>query len=588
MLSARSLVADIDTSALRDPQAWQKWNIARLRPYAFVSAVYIFATWLTRSAFQADTPEYVGSISEHIQGRYVNFWEFGHLFWRPIGWLAFRVFGSVAARFIGSDQRLQITLVLIVVSWLCGSAASLLLLALLRVYDARGWIPQLVATSFIFSNAVLNYSRSGSSYMPGLCLLILSMYLIAREAENPSNNIGSQVCAGLALGGAVSLWFLYILAVPVAIALPFVSGSSNKTRFRLSVGTLFFFCLSITLAYVGVLMHLRLSNAADVMAWARASSHGIEIRGLSRSIFGWSRSFIYMGDAGRTIKRYLLHDPFNPISAWGLIGLWPELLKLGLFYMTLFSIAVGLGHSSRGRMSLTLLTLGTLPVLGFAIYWQGGDLERYLPLYPAFFLLLSLSLVDLKAPHWTKAIGCLFILFVVLTNAVNLRSSVIRDSQTQVESRVNGLIPHLKDESLVVLSNNMDDLVEFSRNFPFSPDNRSDALQLYPLLLAGAPDANWREEFASHALSTWQAGGDIWISRRLLHQAPEENWNWVEGDEKQVSWSDFASFFSRLQYGESVGGDDGFLLLLPSTGNRDSLVPLDSKKSNPLPASVQP
>ena len=582
-------MTDINTLALPDAQVFQKWNTAWLRPYVYISGVYLFAAFLTRPFFQGDTLDYVASIAAHIRGGQLEFWDFGHLLWRPFGWLAFRVSSPLLAWFVGSDQRVQITLALIVVSWLAGLASAILLLAVLRLYCASRWIPELVVTSFVFSTAELNYSRTGSSYVPGLSLLILAMYLIAREATHPSNSVALQVCAGLALAGSVSLWFLYVLAVPAAILLPFASGAPDKARFRLSIGILFFFCLSIVLAYVAVLAHLRLSTAAGVMAWILASSHGIAIRGVSRAIFGWARSFIDLGDAGRIIKRYLLHDPFNPISARDLFRLWPELLKLGLFYMTLFSIAFNLARFSRGRRALTLATVTALPVLGFAIHWSGGDLERYLPLYPAFFLVLYISLTDPKALHWTKAIAWIFVLCVVLTNAVSLRSATARHSQGQTENRVNDLVPRLKHGSLVIVSHNLDDLMEFSRNFPFSPINRSGTLNLYPLLTPGNSDVEkWRESFASRALGSWRVGGDIWISNRLFQVKPQADWNWVEGDDNRISWSGLGPFFSHLQYGESIGGDDGFVLLLPSTENQNSLGVLGPKESVLLPASIHP
>jgi len=295
-----------------------------------------------------------------------------------------------------------------------------------------------------------------------------------------------------------------------------------------------------------------------------------------------------MGDAGRIMKRYLLHDPFNPVSRRDLLGLWPELLKFGLFYMTLFSIIVTLGRSSRGRQGLTVGTLAMLPVLGFAIHWSGGDLERYLPLYPAFFLMLSISLTDQKALSLAKTIAWLFVLCVVFPNAVSLRSAAVQHFQTQAENRVIRLLPRLKPGSCIIVSHNLDDLMEFNRNFPFSSINRLDALHIYGLLTPGDSDVTrWHESFASRALITWLAGGDMWISSRVLHRTPYPDWNWVEGDDNRVSWSDLESFFSHLQYGESLGGDDGFVLLLPSTENRKLLGVLKPKESILLPASAQ-
>jgi hypothetical protein len=131
--------------------------------------------------------------------------------------------------------------------------------------------------------------------------------------------------------------------------------------------------------------------------------------------------------------------------------------------------------------------------------------------------------------------------------------------------------------------------MEFSRNFPFSPINRSGGLPVYPLLTPGNSDvAYWQVRFASRALSVWRVGGNIWISDRLLHRTPQADWNWVEGDDNRVSWSDLDRFFSHLQYGESVGGEDGFVLLLPSTENQNLLSVLDSKESVLLPSFVQP
>jgi hypothetical protein len=237
-----------------------------------------------------------------------------------------------------------------------------------------------------------------------------------------------------------------------------------------------------------------------------------------------------------------------------------------------------------------MAALAALPVVGFACYWSGGDLERYLPLYPAFFLILSLSLSGSEPFSWAKSIGWMFVLCVVLTNAASLRREAILHSQKQSENRVNALIPLLRHESLLIVSHNLDELMEFNRNFPFSPINRSGVLNLYPLLTPGSVDiGRWRESFSSRAMLSWRSGGDVWISNRLFRPTPKAGWNWVEGDDSRVSWSDLGPFFSRLPYGESVGGDDGFILLLRSAENQKSLGLFDPNESVELPAAnVQP
>ena len=47
-------------------------------------------------------------------------------------------------------------------------------------------------------------------------------------------------------------------------------------------------------------------------------------------IFGFARSFINMGDDGILFKRFLLHDPYNPVSLFDLLRL--SLFKYLLFY----------------------------------------------------------------------------------------------------------------------------------------------------------------------------------------------------------------------------------------------------------------
>lgn len=580
---------EINTWDLSDAEVIPKGDLAHFRPYAFVSGIYIFATLLTRPFSQGDAPDYVDSIMTHINGGYYQFWDFGHLLWRPFGWLLFHFSGPFFGRFIGANQRAEITLGLIVVSWLAGLVCALLLLALLRLYCACAWIPELVVAAFIFSSAELNYSQTGCSYVSGLCLLTLALYLIAREALHPIDSVGAIVAAGLALAGSVSLWFLYVLAVPGAILLAFASDAPYEFRFRRSISVLLFFGFGVALTYIAVLVHLQLSSVSRIIAWVSASSHGIGMGGLARAIFGWPRSMMDMGDVGPFVKRYLVHDPFNPISFLDLFQLWPKLAMVGVFYLSLLGIAIHRRRlSDRPRMLLVSLA-AMLPVLGFAIHWNGAALERFFPLCPFFFLALCMLLTDPKAIGWTKWMGWTFVVCVILTNAVSLRSAVALRSQTQSESRIQSLVPHLKSQSVIIVAQNLDDLVAYSRNFPFSAINRAGTLNLYVLVTPGNSDVPiWKENFASHALLAWKAGGDVWISNRVFRAKPQAEWKWVQGDDGRIFWPDFAAFFSRFQFGQGVGGGDGFTLLVHSAENQRSLNLLDSHESVMIPTDLQP
>jgi hypothetical protein len=81
----------------------------------------------------------------------------------------------------------------------------------------------------------------------------------------------------------------------------------------------------------------------------------------------------------------------------------------------------------------------------------------------------------------------------------------------------------------------------------------------------------WREGFSTRALAVWDAGGRIWLSRRVLSPIPEKDWDWVEGDDRRVSWSDLPAFFTPFDLGATRGGVDGFVELLPTPRNRSRL-----------------
>lgn len=571
-------MSDTDTWALPQAASLRKWDIARFRPYALVAGIYVFATLLTAPSFQGDTIDYVYSIAAHSQGRYLEFWEFGHLLWRPFGWAAWRISGPLLSRLVGPDLKLQISAVLIAISWLAGLMAALLLLALLRSYEVAEWVCQLVAASFVFSMAVLDYSRTGCSYIPGLCLLLLSMYLMARASFATQANAAVPIGAAVALAGSVSLWFLYVLAVPGVVFLPYMSDAHSGRRLRLALTVFLVFCLSISAAYLGVLFHLGLTNVPGIVAWVQASSHGTAIRGISRMIFGWPRSFVDVNLAGKVIKRFLLHDPFNPVSRLELVKLWPDLLKLGLFYLAVFATTISLGQSSRGKSARLAAGIAAVPVLAFAIYWSGGNVERYLPLYPFFFLALCICLARTETSNGVRMIVGTFLICTVMTNAVSQLRASTRQIESRTEERVNPLLPVLTVGSSVVVSHNLDDLVGFTRNFPFNSINVDKQLSVYALVTPGQNDvAAWRSLFASEVLATWRRDGDLWVSSRLLREAPLADWNWIEGDDHRASWKDFYRLFSQLQYGKAVGADDGFLLLLRSPRNEDSLTALASK-----------
>ena len=249
-----------------------------------------------------------------------------------------------------------------------------------------------------------------------------------------------------------------------------------------------------------------------------------------------------------------------------------SLWKLLAFYLFLASLLLGLVTSLNGRRLLVLFLLNVLPVIAFAIYWQGGDPERYLPLYPLLFIALAWVLDTNEVRSLFKYPLVLFVLAMVATNGFMMSKPRLNRQQQLAASRINELSATVKPNSWIFTANWQDDLVNFSRSFPLNPLNRNPNFRIGAWVSPGEPEVpRWREDFSKRVQSVWSNGGDVWISRRLLADRPRSEWNWVEGDDKRISWTDMHDYASHLSLGQTAGGDDGFVLLVDNAQNREML-----------------
>src|SRR5262249_52858115 len=141
--------------------------------------------------------------------------------------------------------------------------------------------------------------------------------------------------------------------------------------------------------YALTIAGLGIWNLARLKEWILASGHGqIQaggFRAIARLAFSVPRSFLNMGQDGIWLKRYLVHDPYAPVTfeALSRLSLW----KLVLYYVSAAAIGVELLRSKRGRMLFLLLVSASVPIFVFAIFlFEAGSIERYLPLFPFVFL----------------------------------------------------------------------------------------------------------------------------------------------------------------------------------------------------------
>ena len=546
-----------------------------------VVALYIGALGFTNAHFMADSGGYVVSILayagvEHyiIENPSVGdfrsenpFWEFGHLYWRPIGFLLYKVFAPVSSLVVGPDPLYNVLFLLMSVNFVAGLLSALLLYLLINRLTDRHWLAMLVTVCFIFSHGFLNFSQGGSSYIAGLAFLMIAFYLLLKDKGKllPLN----AICAGVACAGALTLWAPYVLVIPGTIAAPLVLFELNRREKKSVFYAAAAFLVATASAYFIVMAAVGVHTPAELRDWIAGSSHGVRISGLARMVFGLPRSFIHMGNDGLLFKRFLLNDPFNPVTAIDLLRL--TLWKLALFYLAVGSLLISLLVSS-GRRLLLLSLLIAGPLVLFAIGFDGGAVERYIPIYPITFLLLGLVLSQTRVPRALQVVPLLFFGLAVLANS-NVMARIVLDKRNQrTAERVQAVVSQLKPNSYLVTTHLQDDLVNFQASFPFDPVNRQYNYRVYPLVVLNTDQAGrWREEFASNMLEAWAQGGDGWISTRMFSEKPEASWNWAEGDDRRVPWTDIHNFFSQFKTGSVAGGADGFVLLEKTEENAQLL-----------------
>ena len=551
----------------------------RLLPPLLVIALYVFALAFTNAHYMADSGGYVVSIlayagvEEYVEenpvvGDYRSenpFWDFGHLLWRPLGLLLFKVLTPVSSLVVGPDPAYNVRIQLMWVNYLAGLLSALLLYALLDRLTGRRWLAVVVSGFFIFSHGFLNFAQGASSYIAGLVFIVAALYLLLKDRDGPSPL--AAIGAGLACAAAVTIWALYVLVIPGTILAPLVlfgpGGRVKASILRASAA----FLIATAIPFVVVMAAAGVNSPSEVGEFIAASSHGIHTSGLARMVFGFPRSFIHMGNDGILFKRFLLNDPFNPVTAIDLVRL--SLWKLAFFYVAFAAMLLSL-VISRNRRMLACLSLIALPLLLFAIKFDGGAIERYLPIYPAIFIALGWVLSERQIPRLLKILPFLFFGFAVLVNSSVMARVVLNRQKQATEERISAVIPQLKPNSWVVTSHLQDELVNFQISFPFEPINRN--YHVYPLLVLNSDQAGrWREEFASRMLEAWDRGGDAWLSARMFSAKPEAAWNWVEGDDPRVSWEHIHQFFTQFETANVAGGADGFVRLEKSEANRQLL-----------------
>src|SRR5712692_182943 len=111
--------------------------------FGAIAAFYGFALLITTSRYFGDTGVYVHDILLFDNGNFNHYpnpiWEFGHLYWRPIGWVLFKWFGGITPFAKSGPETLAAATMLAAFTMICGLACALLFYSLASFLLQRAW-----------------------------------------------------------------------------------------------------------------------------------------------------------------------------------------------------------------------------------------------------------------------------------------------------------------------------------------------------------------------------------------------------------------------------------------------------------------
>lgn len=534
--------------------------------YLFIALFYIAAVVLTDGRYWGDTSDYVDSVLAYAEGRNYRFWDFGHLFWRPLGWFVWNTFFDTTDQ---GSMRTSATFAFQMIAYISGLVSALLVTRILLSFGLGSLVTAFAASAFVLAHAFLNFAQTGKAYIPGLmCYLIGLLFVL--EAKNGPSKV-KPILAGIFLAFSFCFWIAYLWTIPAAMLASVVLFGFDRAKVVGLVVTGVSFGVTLLVFFGSTLWLLEIRTFQGLIDWITIAAHGDQTSGVARVVFGTARSFVYLGREGVIFKRYLLDDPLNPVSISELIR--GSLALVTVFYSLAAIIVVQMLRLRETRRFAGLLAIAVVPVIIFATQHGGGDIDWHLAHFPYSFAALGLAI------HYSTSnlLKSLMIGMVVVLGIVNLyemsiwrSSEILRDNH----ARIDPLEGSLREGDQIFLVNWADSLNDYRRTFPYDSFNSEQELRFNVLVTPGTGQTReWREEFGARCLRAWDAGANVWLSNRAFSQLPKPEWSWSEGDDKNVKWHEFPAFVHRLEIGQRLGDENGFSLILPTEQNREYLRP---------------
>jgi hypothetical protein len=312
------------------------------------------------------------------------------------------------------------------------------------------------------------------------------------------------------------------------------------------------------MAHIGSLSHFR-----EWMAHSASDVSGKTQTAL-RMVTGIVRGLYNLGQDSVWFKWYLFHDSYARVSLGELFR--ASLLRIVIFYAGLACMFLLLWPTRFGKRMLLLLLILGAPHIGLALQYESASPERYLA--PLGLVAVALGYVagSAQASRFRRGLAQVLLCAPLLFNAAE---AGVGSTNAAVQPDVDRITPllHIPAESRVIVLNSRDGLFNLRYAVPFHPIQREHLPRIDPIQPFNRA-VPWRVQFACTAVSAWAAGGEVWITKRLLKNEPIRPWLWIDAEDEPMRWAVLNPFFTNLDRGEERGGEDGFFKLAITDHNR--------------------
>ena len=179
--------------------------------------LYILSVALTQPPFIGDTQLYIGQIATAHKLTAPVLWEFGHILWRPIGFILSPLFMRIPDSMAWSPE-LKIAAGLVGLNLLSGLISTVLLYDLCRRLIAHPLWAMVPTFLLVWSAPFLSYSHSGVSYVPAFAAMIVGVWLQLVAAPTDTKEVDQKILWASACLFAIAclLWFPFVFVLPAA------------------------------------------------------------------------------------------------------------------------------------------------------------------------------------------------------------------------------------------------------------------------------------------------------------------------------------------------------------------------------------